>query len=91
MAGCEVCQKVASLLEEIAAEHTGQIKIARVNVEANPGLAASYHVTSTPTVLYFYNGLIRDQTLGVTDKQTIVSKLAALPAAIPAGQAGRRL
>lgn len=83
--GCEACRQVASLLEEIAAEQAGQVKIATVNVEANPNLAACYHVKSTPTVLYFYNGLIRDQTLGVADKQTIVSKLAALPGAIPAG------
>jgi thioredoxin 1 len=82
-AGCDSSKKLVPLLEEIAREQTGRVKIVTVNVGENPNLAAYYHIQSTPTLLYFYNGLIQDQTLGNADKQVIVSRLAAMPGTVP--------
>lgn len=82
--GCESSTGLVPLLEEIAREHPGRVKIVTVNVGENPNLAAYYHIQSTPTLLYFYNGLIQDQTLGSADKQVIMSRLAAMPGIVPA-------
>jgi len=78
-AGCESSQGLAPLLEEIAREHKGRVRIVTVCVDENPNLAAYYHIQSTPTLLYFYNGLIQDQTVGSTDKQVILSRLETMP------------
>jgi hypothetical protein len=48
-------------------------------VDENPALAEQYHVESLPTLLYFVNGLVHDQTVGPASKQEILSKIRALP------------
>jgi len=80
---CGPCKMIAPLLEEIAAEQAGRVKVAKVNVDTNPALAARYGIQSIPTLLYFAGGGVRDQTIGVTGKRAIVSKLEKL--AVPAG------
>ena len=58
------------------------MKVAKVNVDANPVLAARFGIQSIPTLLYFAGGELRDQTIGVTGKRAIVAKLEQL--AVPA-------
>ena len=77
---CGPCKMIAPVLEEIAAEHAGRAKIAKVNVDQNPALAGQYHVQSIPTLLFFAHGLVRDQLVGATGKKAIVSRLTALTA-----------
>ena len=72
---CGPCKMIAPLLEEIAAEHTGRVKVAKVNVDENPALAEQHHITAIPTLLFFFNGLVHGQIVGTTGKKTIVSKL----------------
>jgi thioredoxin 1 len=72
---CGPCKMLAPLLDEIAAEQAGQVKVAKVNVDANPVLAARFGIQSIPTLLYFAGGELRDKTIGVTGKRTILSKL----------------
>ena len=79
---CGPCKMLAPLLDEIAMEKAGQVKIAKVNVDANPALAARYGIQSIPTLLYFTDGEVRDQTVGFTGKRVIVGKLEQL--AVPA-------
>jgi thioredoxin 1 len=79
---CGPCKMIAPLLDEIAAEQAGRVKVAKVNVDTNPVLAARYGIQSIPTLLYFAGGEVRDQTIGVTGKRVIVSKLEKL--AVPA-------
>jgi thioredoxin 1 len=71
---------IAPVLEEIAAEHAGHVKIAKVNVDLHPRLAGQYKVRSIPTLLYFARGQVRDQLVGSAGKKVIVSRLAALSA-----------
>src|ERR1035438_10488424 len=80
---CGPCKMIAPLLDEIATEKAGQVKVAKVNVDANPVLAARYGIQSIPTLLYFAGGEVRDQTVGVTGKRGIISRLEKL--AVPAG------
>ena len=75
---CGPCKMLGPLLDEIAAEQAGRVKIAKVNVDENPELAARFGIQSIPTLLYFAGGQLKDQTVGVVGKRTIVSKLEKL-------------
>ncbi|MEI9959714.1 MAG: thioredoxin [Limisphaerales bacterium] len=72
---CGPCKMIAPTLEEIASERAGRVKIVKVNVDENQSLADQYHIRSIPALIYFNNGLVRDQVIGVQSKKTIVSKL----------------
>jgi thioredoxin 1 len=78
---CGPCKMLAPLLDEIATEQAGRAKVAKVNVDENPGLAARFGIQSIPTLLYFAGGQLLDQTVGVVGKRTIVSKLEKLAGA----------
>ena len=77
-AWCGPCKMLAPVLDEIATEQAGRMKIAKVNVDAQPSLAARYGIQSIPTLLYYVGGEVKDQTVGVTGKRAIVSKLEKL-------------
>ena len=85
---CGPCKMLAPVLEEIANEQAGRIKIAKVNVDENPVLATRFGIQSIPTLLYFANGEMRDQTIGVVSKRAIVSKLEKLAVAAKGIRAG---
>jgi thioredoxin 1 len=75
---CGPCKMIAPVLEEIAAENAGRIKVAKVDVDANPVLAAQYGIQSIPTLLLFQNGELKDRLVGAVGKRTIVSRLERL-------------
>ena len=79
---CGPCKMIAPLLDEIATAKAGQVKVAKVNVDTNPVLAARYGIQSVPTLLYFAGGEVRGQTIGVAGKRVIVAKFEQL--AVPA-------
>ena len=66
------------VLDEIATEQAGRAKVAKVNIDNNPTLAARFGIQSIPTLLYFANGKVRNQTVGVVGKKNITSKLEEL-------------
>ena len=72
---CGPCKMIAPLLEEIANEHMGLVKVAKLNVDENPNLTAKYRVKSIPALLYFDAGWVFDQVIGTASKKTIISKL----------------
>jgi thioredoxin 1 len=78
---CGPCKMLGPVLDEIAAEQSGRVKVAKVNIDNNPTLAARYGIQSIPTLLYFAGGEVRDQTVGAVAKRTIVSKLEKLAVA----------
>ena len=75
---CGPCKMVAPLLDEVATELAGRVKVAKIDVDTNPELAARYGIQSIPTLLYFVGGEVRDQTVGVTGKKAIVARLEKL-------------
>ncbi len=79
---CGPCKMLGPVLEEIALEHNGRVKVAKVNVDTNSELAERFGIQSIPTLLYFANGELRDKTVGVVSKPAIVLRLEKL--AVPA-------
>lgn len=79
---CGPCRMLAPVLDEIATEQNGRVKVAKVNIDQNPTLAARLGIQSIPTLLYFANGEVRAQTIGVAGKRAITSKLEALAVAV---------
>ena len=75
---CGPCKMIAPVLDEIAAERSGRVKVTKVNVDDNPGLAARFGIQSIPTLLYFAAGELRHQTIGVVSKKKIVDDLEAI-------------
>ena len=78
---CGPCKMLGPVLDEIAAEQAGRAKVAKVNVDTSPALAARFGVQAIPTLLYFAGGEVRDKSVGVQGKKTISSKLEALAVA----------
>jgi thioredoxin 1 len=75
---CGPCKMIAPVLEEIAVELAGRVKVAKVDVDSNPALAARFGIQSIPTLLYFEAGELRDKTIGAISKKAILSKLEKL-------------
>src|SRR5215469_16750309 len=61
---CGPCKMLAPVLDEIAVEQAGRAKVAKVNLDENPGLAERYHVQAIPTLLYFSGGEVKEMTVG---------------------------
>jgi thioredoxin 1 len=79
---CGPCKMLAPLLDEIATGQNGRVKVAKVNVDEHPALAARFSVRSIPTLLFFAGGELRHQTVGVVSKKTILSNLEGLVAKV---------
>ena len=75
---CGPCKMLAPVLDEVARENEGWARVGKVNVDENPSLASRFNIQSIPTLLYFKDGELRDQTVGVVSKKAIATKLAAL-------------
>jgi thioredoxin 1 len=78
---CGPCKMLAPVLEEIAGEQAGRVKVAKVNVDENPALAARFDIRAIPTLVFFAGGEARHQMVGVVGKNTIVSQLENLAVA----------
>jgi thioredoxin 1 len=75
---CGPCKMLAPLLEEIATEQSGNVKVAKVNLDENAKLAEQYRVQAIPTLLYFAEGKVMDTTVGAASKKAILAKLQPL-------------
>lgn len=75
---CGPCKMIAPLLDEIAREKAGAVKVAKVNVDENQSLSFKYNIRAIPALLFFKNGQLRDQVTGVTSKKDLLNRLDAL-------------
>ena len=73
---CGPCKAIAPILDELATELDGKLKIAKVNVDDNGDLAAEYGVRAIPTMLLFKAGQKVEQFVGMMDKASLKAKLA---------------
>lgn len=75
---CGPCKMIAPILDEIAKEKAGAVKVAKVNVDDNHSLSARYNIRAIPTLLFFKDGQLRDQVTGMTSKKDLLNRLEAL-------------
>ena len=75
---CGPCRIVAPVLEELAAEMAGQVRVAKLNVDENPMTAARFDVRSIPTLLVLKAGREVDRMVGVQPKSEIARRLQRL-------------
>ncbi|HEY2712673.1 MAG TPA: thioredoxin [Chthoniobacterales bacterium] len=75
---CGPCKMIAPVLDEIAREKAGSVKVAKVNVEENQSLSLRYNIRAIPTLLFFKDGQLRDQITGMTSKKDLLSRLDSL-------------
>ena len=72
---CGPCKMIAPVLEEIAGEHPGKLRIVKLNVDDNPQTAAQFSVMSIPTLLLFKNGAVAHQIVGALPKNRLLQEL----------------
>ena len=73
---CGPCKMIAPALEEIASEHSGQLRIAKLNVDDNPDTARRYDVMSIPTLLVFQGGQPVKRLVGAKGKGQLLQDLS---------------
>ena len=75
---CGPCKMISPMLDEIATEKAGSVKVAKVNVDENQNLSVKYNVRAIPALLFFKNGQLRDQVIGMTSKKDLLGRIEAL-------------
>lgn len=75
---CGPCQMVAPVVEEIAGEYEGKLKVVKLNTDENPDVASKYRIMGIPTLMFFKNGAAVDQVVGAVPKSQLKSKIDAL-------------
>ncbi|MBE2255332.1 MAG: thioredoxin [Ignavibacteria bacterium] len=74
---CGPCKMIAPIIEELAGEYDGKVKIGKVDVDSNPETAMKFGIRSIPTLLIFKDGKIADTIVGAVPKPQIAAKLDA--------------
>ena len=74
---CGPCKMITPLLDELAGELSGKIKIAKLNVEINPDLLTKFNIRSIPSLLLFENGVVKEKIVGAPRKADLQGKLNA--------------
>ncbi len=72
---CGPCRALAPVLEKVADELVGQIKIAKVNIDNNPQIASQYGIRSIPTLLVIKGGEVQEQMVGAMNRSALEAKL----------------
>jgi thioredoxin 1 len=72
---CGPCKMVAPILDELAAEYNGKLKIGKVNIDDHQPLATQYGIRAIPTLLIFKAGQVVDQVVGLRSKKDFKLKL----------------
>ncbi|MCE5266476.1 MAG: thioredoxin [Planctomycetaceae bacterium] len=68
---CGPCRMIAPVVEELAHENQGELKVAKINIDDSPNTAAAYGVSSIPTVMIFKGGEVADRFVGVQPKKRL--------------------
>ncbi len=79
-AWCGPCRMVAPSIEELAEEFEGRAKVAKLDVDHNPQVSMQFGIRSIPTLLFFKDGRVVDQLIGVAPKKVLAGKLESLVA-----------
>jgi len=72
---CGPCKAIAPILEEVASEQDGKVRVAKVNVDENPNLAMKFNVMSIPTMIVFKDGVEAQRLVGARGKPALLEAL----------------
>lgn len=72
---CGPCKAIAPMVEELAAEYDGKIKIAKMNVDDNPATPGKYGIRAIPTLILYKGGQVVDQITGAVGKKQLSGML----------------
>ena len=72
---CGPCKMIAPVLDELATEYQGKVKIGKVNIDEHQGLAAQFGVRAIPTLLVIKNGQVAEQMVGAKSKRDLKASL----------------
>lgn len=75
---CGYCKMLSPILDQLAAEYAGRVKVVKMNVEENPRTASQYGIRSTPALFFFRSGKILDQVLGAVPRMEIERRLRTI-------------
>ena len=75
---CGPCRIVSPVLDELAKENRGSLKVVKLNVDNNPVVARKFNIRGIPTLVFFKDGDVVDTVVGALPKATLASKIAAL-------------
>lgn len=75
---CGPCRVMSPIIDEIAREYEGRIKVGKLDVDKNPNIPSKYNILSVPTLLFFKNGQLMDQQIGLISKQALKRKIDSL-------------
>ncbi len=74
-AWCGPCKMIAPLIDDLAKEYAGKMKIGKIDVDSNSKIATQYGVMSIPTMIFFKNGKIMEQLVGAASKPDLKRKI----------------
>ncbi len=77
-AWCGPCRMIAPIVEELAEEYDGKVKVGKLDVDDNQQTAVKYGVRSIPTVLFFKGGEVAETVIGAVPKSMFVEKINAV-------------
>jgi thioredoxin 1 len=72
---CAPCRIIAPVLDQIAAEYHGKVKVTKLDVDTNVRTSSRFNVRSIPTILFFKNGKLVDQVVGAVPRQALEGKI----------------
>jgi thioredoxin 1 len=75
---CGPCRMLGPILDELATEQAGKVRIGKVNVDEAPNLSAKFGVRSIPMLVFMKDGAAKDSVVGVQSKDALMKRLAAL-------------
>ncbi|OUO56631.1 thioredoxin [Candidatus Avelusimicrobium gallicola] len=75
---CGPCRMLGPVVEEIANEYAGKVKVCKLNVDEGTDTSSKYRITSIPTIIFFKDGEVVGQTVGLQSKAALQEKLNAL-------------
>lgn len=75
---CGPCKAVAPIVQEIAGEYNGKVKVGKVNTDENQGIATQYGIMAIPTLMIFKGGEVSERITGAQSKKFIIEKLDAV-------------
>ncbi len=74
---CGPCRMIGPIVEELAGEYEGKVKVGKLNVDFNPQVSGAFGIRSIPTLLVFKNGEVVDHVVGVVPKSVLSKQLDA--------------